>query len=150
MLPFAPTPKVGPNPKRHVACRDRAGGFAHLLLEASRWLARHGLNNSTLARGPSCRVPLHDVGLHQRKIEFLPAMEATLQRTDARDPDHLKFLRHPGTAGFVGSSTVENDLLVPGQRRRLAGDVIGQHADGAGDETGRVIEKQGLIADGRE
>jgi hypothetical protein len=52
-------------------------------------------------------------------------MEAALQRTDALDPQCLQLLCRPGTAGFVGSSTVEHDLLILGQHGSPAGELIG-------------------------
>jgi hypothetical protein len=81
---------------------------------------------SAQSRGPG------NVGwIGQRIPKFLPAAKTALQRTHARDAEFLKLLCHTGTGGFVGSSTVENDLFVFGQRVGPAGNFGGQHADGS-------------------
>ena len=66
----------------------------------------------------------------QRIAKFLPSGKAALQRTHARNAKFLKLLCHTGTSGFIGSSTVENDLLVFRQRVRASCNLSGQHADG--------------------
>jgi hypothetical protein len=78
------------------------------------------------------RDPGNVGGLSQRIAEIFPAREAALQRTHARDAQFLKLLCHTGTGCFIGSSTVEDDLLVFRQHVRAFGDFIGQNANGAG------------------
>jgi hypothetical protein len=70
--------------------------------------------------------------LGQRISEILPRTETALQWTHALNSQLLQFLCHPGTRRFARSSTVENDLLILGQYVSSGSDIIGQHADGAG------------------
>lgn len=77
------------------------------------------------------RCPRHVGWLGQWIAKILPSGKAALQRTDARNTKFLKLLCHTGTSGFIGSSTVENDLFVLGQRVRSAGNFSRQHADSA-------------------
>lgn len=85
---------------------------------------KEGWLNSAQRRGPR-----NIARLDQRIAKFLPFGKAALQRTYARNAKFLKLLCHTGTGGFIGSSAVENDLLVFWQCVRTAGNFIGQHAD---------------------
>ena len=69
--------------------------------------------------------------LGQRIAKVLPFGKAALQRTHARNAKFLKLLCHTGTSGFIGSSAVENDLLVFRQCVRAKRNFSGQHADGS-------------------
>ena len=64
--------------------------------------------------------------------QFLPAGESSLQRTYSRDPQFLQLLCHTGTSGFIGSSAVEDDLLIFGKDIGVAGNFTRQDANGPG------------------
>ena len=76
------------------------------------------------------RCPRNVSWIGQRIAQIFPSCKAALQRSYARNAKFLELLCHTGTSGFIGSSTVENDLLILGQRVRAAGNFSRQHADG--------------------
>ncbi len=73
--------------------------------------------------------------LSQGITKVFPSGKAALQRTHAHDTKFLKLLCHTGTGGFIGSSTVENDLFVFWQLVRAVGDFGGKHAYSSGQGT---------------
>src|ERR1700731_944514 len=86
------------------------------------------------------RCPGNVRGIGQRIPKVLPAAKAALQRSHTRDAEFLKLLCHTGTGGFIGSSTVEDDLLVFRKHVRASGDFIGQYADSS--RQGSLIGKR--------
>jgi hypothetical protein len=80
----------------------------------------------------------------QRIAAFPPGAETALQRTNALDALFSEEQRHTGARGFVGSSTVENDLAVARQRIAFLLEILGVHAEGAGNGFGIGFEIHGM------
>ena len=99
--------------------------------------------------GTPHRVPGYFRGLGQRVAQFLPLAKSTVQRTHPLNAQFLQLLRHTGAGRFARSRAVEDDLLVLGQLIGVAGDVVGQNADGAGQRPriGERIERMPQVED---
>ncbi|HLQ00482.1 MAG TPA: hypothetical protein VK156_05075, partial [Candidatus Limnocylindria bacterium] len=66
-----------------------------------------------------------------------PGGKAAGKRADAFDAALSKEQRHTGAGGFVGSSTVEDDVAVAGEQVRMVVKFGGIHVDGPGNNFGR-------------
>ena len=69
----------------------------------------------------------------ERVAAFAPGVEAALERADAGDALFSEEQRHTGAGGFVWSSTVENHFAVAGQPFVFLLQLLGVHAESAGD-----------------
>lgn len=65
----------------------------------------------------------------ERVAEVLPAVKAALQWAHPLNAELLQLLCHPGTCGLIGSSTVENNLLVGRQAAGPRSDIFRKHTD---------------------
>src|SRR5438046_9662982 len=74
--------------------------------------------------------------LGQWITKLLPAGEAALQWPHALDAQFLQLLCHTGTGRLIGSSTVEDNLLVFRQQVSAFGDFIRPDAKRAGHSPG--------------
>src|SRR5712691_261984 len=80
----------------------------------------------------------------KREAELAPSGKSSSQRTDAFDAALSEEQRHTGAGGFVGSSTVEDDVAVAGEQFRMVVEFAGVHVEGAGNGFGRGLEVQGM------
>src|SRR5260370_20345243 len=80
----------------------------------------------------------------EREAELAPRGKTAGERADAFDAALSEKQRHTGAGGFVGSSTVEDDVAVAGEQLRMVVEFAGVHADGAGNGFGLGLEIQGM------
>src|SRR5260370_1684131 len=76
---------------------------------------------------------LGERGGDKRVAAFAPGIQAALQRADTLDAILPEEQRHTGAGGFVWSSTVEDYFAVAGQKVVLLFQLLGVHAEGAGN-----------------
>ena len=80
----------------------------------------------------------------EREAELAPGGKAAGERADAFDAALSEEQRHTGAGGFVGSSTVEDDVAVAGEQLRMIVEFAGVHVEGTGNGFGRGLEVQGM------
>src|SRR6266566_4995681 len=76
---------------------------------------------------------LGERGGDKRVAAFAPGIQAALQRADTLDAILPEEQRHTGASGLVWSSTIEDYLAVAGQKVVLLFQLLGVHAEGAGN-----------------
>jgi hypothetical protein len=69
----------------------------------------------------------------EREAALAPGVQAALQGADAFDAVFSEEQRHTGAGGFVWSSTVKDDFAVARQTVVLLFQLLGVHAEGAGN-----------------
>ena len=77
-------------------------------------------------------------------VVFAPGFEAALERANTRDALSSEEERHTGAGGFVWSSAIENDFAIAGQAVVFLFELLGVHAEGAGNGLGVGFEIHGV------
>jgi hypothetical protein len=99
------------------------------------------------ALGQSCELFFSRLGEcdgGEREAALAPGVEATLQGADALDAVFSEEQRHTGAGGFVWSSAIENDLAVARESVVFFFQLLGIHAEGAGNGFGIGFEIHGM------
>jgi hypothetical protein len=75
---------------------------------------------------------------------FAPGFEAAFERANTRDALFSEEERHTGAGGFVWSSAIEDDFAIAGQAIVFLLELLGVHAEGAGNGFGIGFEIHGM------
>lgn len=75
---------------------------------------------------------------------FAPGFEAAFEGADTLDALFSEEERHTGAGSFVWSSAVENDFAIAGQTVVFFFELLGIHAEGAGNGFGVGFEIHGM------
>jgi hypothetical protein len=87
---------------------------------------------------------LRESGVGDGIFVFAPGFQAAFERADTRDALSSEQQRHTGAGGFVWSSTIENDFAIAGQAVVFLFQLLGVHAEGAGNGFGIGFEIHGM------
>jgi len=80
----------------------------------------------------------------EREPASAPGVQAALQRANMLDALFSEEERHTGARSFVWSSAVEDDFTIVGQKIVFFLELLGVHAESAGDGLRVCFEIQGM------
>jgi hypothetical protein len=98
----------------------------------------------TTAVKPILRRNLSQLEVRHGIAAFAPCVEATFEGANPRNALFSKEERHTGAGSFVRSSAIENDFSIAGQAIVFLFELLGVHAECAGDGFGIGFEIHGV------
>ena len=87
---------------------------------------------------------MRESGVGDGIFVFSPGFQAAFERANTRDALLSEEERHTGAGGFVWSSAIENDFAIAGQAVVFLFELLGVHAEGAGNGLGVGFEIHGV------
>ena len=87
---------------------------------------------------------MSEFNVGDRILVFAPGFQAAFEGANARDALSSEEERHTGARSFVWSSAIENDFAIAGQTVVFLFELLGVHAEGAGNGFGIGFEIHGM------